>query len=104
MPICESQNQTDFNASFVEFALPHTNEPETDACMMFDIINPYGPCIADNFNENKTITCDQHVYSPDIPYEFSLVEDLDLPKCYRENWPLEVILFSKFHLFIVDRK
>ena len=41
---------------------------------------------------DKLITCNKHIYSPDVQYEFSLIEDYDIPPCPNENWALEVIL------------
>ena len=41
---------------------------------------------------DKLIACNKHIYSPDVQYEFSLIEDYDIPPCPNENWALEVIL------------
>ena len=95
MDICDSNTNPNFNASFVEFALPQTNNPEDNACLMYEIIDPNGSCQKSNFNPNQTMTCSRHVFAPDVPYEYSLIEQLDLPSCpHLGNWPLKVKHFS----------
>ena len=56
------------------------------------MIDPEVACTQDNFNMDKLIACNKHIYSPDVQYKFSLIEDYDIPPCPNENWALEVIL------------
>ena len=101
MDICDG-NETVFNASFVDFALPNITDgtAEDHACLMFNIVDPKGDCIAENFDQSETIACNKHVYSPNVPYAHSLVEQLDLPSCTEAgNWPLKVNLLHIDFLF-----
>ena len=83
----------------MDFALPQTNNQEDNACLMYEIIDPNGPCEKSNFNPNETISCSRHVFAPDVPYEYSLVEQLDLPPCPDlVNWPLKVHTFEYYEL------
>ena len=75
----------------MNFAIPNTSI-EDKACLQYEMIDPEGACTQDNFNMDKLITCNKHIYSPDVQYEFSLIEDYDIPPCPNENWALEVIL------------
>ena len=70
------------------------NTKEDHACMMYQVIDPTEGCVADNFNQSNPIACSKHVFSPDVPYAYSLVEEMDLPSCTQAgNWPLKVIIW-----------
>ena len=91
--VCEKIGNTSFEANFVNFAIPPQNNDskEDSACLMYETINSDGPCSAANFNKNATIPCSAHVFSNEIPYEFSLTEQLDMPSCPNDpNWDLNV--------------
>ena len=91
--VCENVENATFVADFVDFAIPPQNNDskEDSACLMYETIDPKGPCLASNFNKNASIFCSSHVFSNDIPYEFSLTEELDLPSCPNDpNWDLDV--------------
>ena len=94
--ICENSTDAIFDNSFVNFTLPpvidgEDNSLEDHACMMYQVIDPTQGCVADNFNQSHQIACSQHVFSPDVPYAYSLVEEMDLPSCTQAgNWPLKV--------------
>ena len=70
------------------------NTKEDHACMMYQVIDPTEGCVADNFNQSNPIACSKHIFSPDVPYAYSLVEEMDLPSCTQAgNWPLKVIIW-----------
>ena len=50
MDICDPNKNPNFNASFVDFALPQTNNQEDNACLMYEIIDPNGLCEKSNFS------------------------------------------------------
>ena len=96
MDVCENSTDAIFDDFFVNFTLPpvlddEDNTIEDHACMMYQVIDPTQGCVADNFNQSHQIACSKHVFSPDVPYAYSLVEEMDLPSCTEAgNWPLKV--------------
>ena len=93
MSICENSSTAVFDADFTKFALPPKNESKEDhACFMYQPIDPNEDCISTNFDQNEMIACpnSRYVFSNSIPYDFSLVEELQLPPCKTGDWPLKV--------------
>ena len=81
-----------FDADYVSFSIPqNVSDKEDSACLMYKPIDPKGACVAENFDTNFTMACSNHIFSDDIPYKFSLTEQLDMPSCHNDpNWGLKV--------------
>ena len=75
----------------MNFTIPQNSDNEEDgACKMFKPIDENKGCVPENFG-NETVICSKHIYADDIPFSFSLTEELDLPPCSDDNtWPLNV--------------
>ena len=94
MNICEDIKNASFVADFTEFAIPKNESDENMACQMYQPINQDDGCIAENFG-NTTISCSSHVFSEDIPYEYTLTQQLDMPSCSNDpTWALNVRIKS----------
>ena len=98
---CDNITDHNFEDYFTNFAIPNTSSIEDKACLQYEMINPEGACTQDNFNMDKLIACNKHIYSPDVQYEFSLIEDYDIPPCPNGNWALEVILNEFINLTLI---
>ena len=94
MNICEDINNASFVADFIKFAIPQNESEENSACQMYEPINQDDGCIAENFG-NTAVPCSSHVFSEDIPYEYTLTQQLDMPSCSNDpTWALNVCIKS----------
>lgn len=60
---------------------------------MHPIIDPKAGCEESNFDTSQTIACDAYIFdTQNVPYQNSLVQELDLPPCTQSDWPLNVSL------------
>ena len=60
---------------------------------MHPIKDPTLGCVEDNFDSSQNVACDAYIFdTQNIPYENSLVQELDLPPCTQSDWPLNVSL------------
>ena len=94
MNICEDIKNASFVSDFIAFAIPQNESDENSACQMYQPINQDGGCIAENFG-NTPVSCSSHVFSEDIPYEYTLTQQLDMPSCSNDpTWALNVRIKS----------
>ena len=94
MNICEDIKNASFVADFTAFAIPQNESDENMACQMYQPKNQDDGCIAENFG-NTPVSCSSHVFSEDIPYEYTLTQQLDMPSCSNDpTWALNVRIKS----------